>query len=64
MLVIRPSLAVLVFVTLLSTAATRGAESNWPRWRGPEQDGHTADATLPVKWSAGDIVWKLSLIHI
>jgi outer membrane protein assembly factor BamB len=61
MLGYRSSLAVLVFVTLLSTAATRGEESNWPRWRGPGQDGHTADAKLPVKWSAGDVVWKTPL---
>jgi outer membrane protein assembly factor BamB len=36
-------------------------ESNWPRWRGPQQDGHTADTKLPVKWSGEKIVWKTPL---
>jgi outer membrane protein assembly factor BamB len=38
-----------------------GAEANWPRWRGPQQDGHSAETELPVKWSADNIVWKTDL---
>jgi outer membrane protein assembly factor BamB len=38
-----------------------GAEANWPRWRGPQQDGHSAETDLPVKWSADNIVWKTDL---
>ena len=37
--------------------AVRG-ESNWPRWRGPQQNGHTTETDLPVKWSDGNLVWK------
>ncbi|MCI0360715.1 MAG: PQQ-like beta-propeller repeat protein [Planctomycetaceae bacterium] len=56
---IRSSLA--ASFVLLSVIAARGAESNWPRWRGPGQDGHTSDAKLPVKWSADSVVWKTPL---
>jgi outer membrane protein assembly factor BamB len=48
-------------VCLVLVAGALSAESNWPRWRGPQQDGHTADAKLPVKWSASDVVWKTEL---
>ena len=36
-------------------------DGNWPRWRGPNQDGHTAETSLPVQWSADNIVWKTEL---
>jgi len=36
-------------------------DTNWPRWRGPHENGHTTDTSLPVKWSAEDVVWKTQL---
>jgi outer membrane protein assembly factor BamB len=41
--------------------AAAGAETNWPRWRGPQENGHTTETDLPVKWSADNIVWKTPL---
>ena len=46
---------------LVLVAASLAADANWPRWRGPHGNGHSADAQLPVKWSAADVVWKTSL---
>lgn len=37
------------------------ADTNWPRWRGPEGTGHTTETGTPVKWDAKDIVWKVPL---
>jgi outer membrane protein assembly factor BamB len=37
------------------------ADSNWPRWRGPRQDGHYEGPAIPVKWSANDVEWKAPL---
>ena len=34
---------------------------NWPRWRGPLQDGHTRETDLPKKWSDADVAWKTPL---
>ncbi|MGI8979515.1 MAG: PQQ-binding-like beta-propeller repeat protein [Pirellulaceae bacterium] len=51
--------AILVIVSVGGVAA--GAEFSWPRWRGPQQDGHTSETNLPVKWSAEDIAWKAQL---
>jgi outer membrane protein assembly factor BamB len=44
-----------------ATLSTLRAETNWPRWRGPQQDGHSAETDLPVKWSAANIAWKTEL---
>ncbi len=40
---------------------TAQADSNWPCWRGPQQDGHTAETDLPVKWSGENLRWKTPL---
>ena len=53
-----PALAVVASV-LFSSAASAD-EVNWPRWRGPHENGHY-DGTLPVKWQAEDVFWKVAL---
>lgn len=35
--------------------------ANWPRWRGPREDGHAQQADLPKKWADADIAWKTTL---
>ena len=45
----------------LALVATASGETNWPRWRGPQQNGHTTETNLPVKWSAQNIAWKTQL---
>lgn len=34
---------------------------NWPRWRGPRGDGHSADTNVPVAWDASNVVWKTKI---
>jgi outer membrane protein assembly factor BamB len=43
--------------------ATAGASAdNWPCWRGPRNDGQSAERNLPAKWSAGEnVLWKAPL---
>src|SRR5262249_22164756 len=36
-------------------------ESNWPRWRGPNGDGHSDETGLPVRWDVGSVVWRTPL---
>jgi outer membrane protein assembly factor BamB len=48
-------------VLLVSLTGLAQAEWNWPRWRGPEGTGHTAETGVPVKWDARDIIWKTPL---
>ena len=37
-------------------------ETNWPQFRGPGADGHSAATGLPVSWSEQDnVVWKTAI---
>jgi outer membrane protein assembly factor BamB len=38
------------------------AAADWPQWRGPNRDGHSADANLLTQWPAGGpkLLWKTS----
>ena len=51
--------AILIAATTLASAAR--AESNWPRYRGPDGSGHCAEANFPVRWGADDVVWRTEL---
>jgi hypothetical protein len=38
------------------------AETNWPRWRGPQENGVAPDADPPLIWSdTTNILWKVRL---
>ncbi|QDU30048.1 outer membrane biogenesis protein BamB [Anatilimnocola aggregata] len=50
--------ALLLVATFTSSARS---EPNWPRWRGPNENGHTSDKDVPLKWSEGDLAWKTAL---
>jgi outer membrane protein assembly factor BamB len=51
----------LLFATALIT--TQLIAADWPAWRGPTGDGHSAAGqTLPVKWSESEnLVWKAAV---
>jgi outer membrane protein assembly factor BamB len=53
----------LLFATVLSaTSATAAAAEDWPMWRGPAQNGISADRALPLNWSATEnVAWKLAM---
>ncbi len=51
---------VLSFAAVLPDAPSLPAHA-WPRWRGPAENGHTAETALPVKWSDADLAWKTTL---
>jgi outer membrane protein assembly factor BamB len=53
----------LLAVTLLLTAlSARVAADNWPQWRGPHNDGISAEKNIPAEWSdTKNLAWKLPL---
>ena len=61
MALIRLARSVALLTTLLLTPASLFAESQWPRWRGPQQNGHSTETDLPVKWYPENVLWKLAL---
>lgn len=56
------SLRILAVATvLLSPLPALPADSDWPQYRGPRWDGHSAENSAPIKWDARTIVWKADL---
>jgi len=45
----------------LSVLAASAGEAEWPRWRGPKGDGHSAEKDLPIQWTEKNVVWKAKL---
>lgn len=41
--------------------STWGAGPAWPRWRGPQGDGHSSETSLPTKWSTASVAWSVDL---
>ncbi len=59
MLLVHPRLWLLASILFLPSLAQ--AESNWPRWRGPHENGHTTDKNIPTEWSNGTLTYKVPL---
>ena len=49
----------LLFLLLVATGRASSG-SDWPDWRGPARDGHSAETGLPTRWSkkGENLVWK------
>src|SRR5207247_321565 len=48
-------------ITLVVALPALPADSNWPQFRGPHGDGHSAETGVPVHWDARSVVWKANL---
>lgn len=46
---------------VVNTSGSPDAGKNWPRWRGPLENGHATDPHVPVRWSDADVAWKTAL---
>jgi len=54
----RLSLALLFAALTIATASA----DNWPQWRGPKNDGHSAEKGLPTEWNTEkNVLWKLAM---
>jgi outer membrane protein assembly factor BamB len=49
-----------ILLALLTLVPARA--DNWPQWRGPKNDGHSAEANIPTEWGPDkNVVWKFKL---
>jgi outer membrane protein assembly factor BamB len=56
-----PFLAV-TFAALAAGAALAENNANWPRWRGPHDNGSNESGTYPIQWDATtNVLWKAPL---
>lgn len=59
---IRLVIGAILVALLHSAAAAQDAASSWPQFRGPSGQGVSADAGVPVTWSATEnVAWKADL---
>jgi len=55
-------LPLVAFGLLDLNGASAASDGNWPRWRGPHDNGVAGAGDYPVKWDAGtNILWKAPL---
>ncbi len=53
---------ILLVCLAIGLAVHHSRAENWPQWRGPHNDGHSAETGLPTKWDEKtNIVWKTPL---
>jgi outer membrane protein assembly factor BamB len=50
-----------VLICGLTTRPGVPADSQWPRFRGPEGSGHCRDTEVPITWGPGDVAWRTEL---
>ncbi len=50
-----------IFLVLASGLANAEDQTNWPSWRGPQDNGSTESGTYPVEWDADHVLWKAPL---
>jgi outer membrane protein assembly factor BamB len=54
---------VLIAALLSAVAVVGTGASDWPEWRGPSRDGHSAEANLPSSWSptGENLAWRIPI---
>lgn len=54
-----PLLRALLAAVVVSSVAVA---DDWPQWRGPKSDGHSAEKGIPTEWGAEkNLAWKLKM---
>ena len=53
--------ATIVLVCLAHAAVLARDPTDWPRWRGPQDNGSIDGGHYPVKWDADHVLWKAPL---
>jgi len=46
---------------LLAISSVSAGQANWPGWRGPSGDGHSAEKNLPTTWNRAKLRWRMAL---
>jgi outer membrane protein assembly factor BamB len=49
------------FFLVCSAGLALAQVQNWPRWRGPNDNGSSEGGSYPVKWDAQKVLWKARL---
>jgi outer membrane protein assembly factor BamB len=58
---LRSMLGLLVFLGCFFGANPSLSASDWPRFRGPNGTGISADKDIPIQWNGSNVLWKTSI---
>lgn len=50
-----------ILLTVMPCVESCAVEPEWAGWRGPRQNGHSAETDLPVTWTPQDVAWRTPL---
>ena len=56
----RPLAKCLILILVITTQYAI-ADSNWPRWRGPDTNGSMTTGQYPVQWDPEEVLWKTAI---
>ena len=57
----RIALLTTMLLSICGNLIAAESASNWPRWRGPQDNGSIETGNYPVQWNADGVLWKRSL---
>ncbi|HAA70422.1 MAG TPA: hypothetical protein DCE55_14895, partial [Planctomycetaceae bacterium] len=46
---------------LVGTRISAVEPTNWPRWRGTQDNGSIEAGSYPTRWNADEVLWKVPL---
>lgn len=58
---LRTALCIAILLSCGGNLMAAEFAANWPRWRGPRDNGSIESANYPVKWKADGVLWKSRL---
>ncbi len=50
-----------IILLSLGVVSASDRETDWPKWRGPQDNGSAPGAGFPVAWKPADSIWKVAL---
>ena len=53
--------ALLLLLPSAGSLAAAELHANWPRWRGPQDNGSVQNGNFPVRWQSDSVLWKTAL---
>ncbi len=57
----KPALLVVIWLAIGGQMLKADPPLNWPRWRGPQDNGSIEKGSYPVEWKPDQVLWKAEL---
>lgn len=58
---VRAAFLAVLWLSMWGDLLNADSPQNWPRWRGPEDNGSIEGGNFPINWDAERVLWKVEL---